>query len=174
VTSDNPRENTEMAEQGFTLTSPFFREGAFIPRSHAHDGDDFSPRLDWMHPPKGTRSFVLTVESADAHPHPMTHWVLFNIPAVAASLPQRAANAGVPGRNDFQKDGYTGPFPPANHGDHRYFFTLSALDVDSLPLEKGARREEVERAMDGHVLGSTRLMGRYKRGATGQHASHSQ
>lgn len=162
-----------MAEQGFTLTSPSFREGEFIPRSHAHDGDDTSPRLEWMHAPKGTRSFVLILGSADAHPKPMTHWTLFNIPGSATSLPQRAS-VGVPGRNDFQKDGYTGPFPPSNHGDHRYFFTLTALDVDSLPLQKGVRREEVEQAMEGHVLGRTELMGRYKRGATGQHSSHSQ
>lgn len=161
-----------MAEQGFTLTSPSFREGDFIPRSHAHDGDDISPRLEWMHAPKGTRSFVLILEGTDAHPRPMAHWLLFNIPASVSHLPERALNIGVSGRNDFQKDGYTGPFPPSNHGDHRYAFSLYALDVDSLPLEKGARRDEIERAMQGHILDLTTLMGRYKRGATSKHSTH--
>jgi Raf kinase inhibitor-like YbhB/YbcL family protein len=154
-----------MAEQGFTLTSPTFPNGGHIPASQTCDGDDLSPELNWMHPPDGTRSFVLIVDDPDAPQGTFTHWIQFDIPASMRALPGRQPAAGLSGKNDFQHDGYKGPCPPPNHGVHRYYFTLYAVDLDSLGLKGGARREEVEHAMQGHVLGHAELMGLYERKA---------
>ena len=98
-------------------------------------------------------------------PSSVTHWVLFNIPASADGLVAGASGVGVNGRNDFEHIGYGGPCPPANHGEHRYFFKLFALDVTSLNLPEGSSRDEVENAIEDHVIDKTELMGRYERNA---------
>ena len=45
---------------------------------------------------------------------------------------------------------------------HRYFFKLYALD-GPLGLTEGATKQQVEKAMQGHVLAQAELMGRYSR-----------
>lgn len=150
-----------MAEQGFTLTSPDFAPGGIIPKEFTCDGRDTPPPLAWMHPPQGARSLVLIVDDPDAPQGTFTHWLKFNIPTDVDDL--SAGGVGVEGKNDFQKDGYGGPCPPPRHGQHRYYFRLYALDVEALDLKEGARRDALEAAMEGHVLGHTELMGRYER-----------
>ena len=65
------------------------------------------------------------------------------------------------GRNDFRKIGYGGPCPPPGR-PHRYFFKLYALDK-MLNLKPGANKQEVEQAMQGHILAKAELMGTYQR-----------
>ena len=146
----------------FTLTSPAFADGANIPRRHTCDGENRSPRLTWRDPPTGARSFALIVDDPDAPAGTFTHWVLFDIPGGSTELAE-AATGGRSGRNDFGKNGYGGPCPPKGHGPHRYFFKLSALDVDALTLGDGASRAQLEKAMQGHVLAAAQLVGRYER-----------
>ena len=67
----------------------------------------------------------------------------------------------VQGKNDFRRLGYGGPCPPPGPA-HRYFFKLYAL-ATKLGLKPGATKGDVERAMDGHVLATAQLMGRYAR-----------
>ena len=55
-----------------------------------------------------------------------------------------------------------GPCPPPGNGPHRYFHVLFALDSE-LDVEPGASRDQVEGAMDGHVLGQARLVGTFER-----------
>jgi hypothetical protein len=69
-------------------------------------------------------------------------------------------NPGVQGRNDFRRNKYGGPCPPS--GTHRYFFKLYALDTE-LTLTEGASKEEIEQAMEGHVLAKTELVGLYSK-----------
>lgn len=150
-----------MSEQGFTLSSPDFSNGAPIPSRCTCDGRDDVPRLQWIHPPAGTQSFAMIVEDPDAPSGTFTHWVKFNIPGDVQEL--AGDDTGVNGKNDFQADGYGGPCPPPNHGRHRYTFRLYALDVPLLDVPSGAKREALEGAMQGHVLGQTELMGTYER-----------
>jgi Raf kinase inhibitor-like YbhB/YbcL family protein len=149
----------------FTLTSPAFADGAEIPRRHTCDGDNRSPRLTWREPPTGTRSFALIVDDPDAPSGTFTHWILFDVPGGTTELPDAApaGTVGRSGRNDFGKTGYGGPCPPKGHGPHRYFFKLSALDVEKLGQKDGAARQAVETAMQGHVLATAQLVGRYER-----------
>jgi Raf kinase inhibitor-like YbhB/YbcL family protein len=152
-----------MAEQKLTLTSPSFAEGGPISVGNTCDGSDLSPQLEWINPPQGTRSFALIVDDPDAPSGLFTHWVIFDIPAAAGNLAEGQQGLGMAGRNDFQKVGYNGPCPPPRHGKHRYNFTLFALDVESLNLSAGATRQEVENAMQGHILHQTQLTGLYER-----------
>ena len=148
-----------------TLSSPAFHEGGQIPTRYTCDGSNRSPALGWSGEPAGTRSFALIVHDPDAPRGDFTHWVLFNLPAEAHALPEGvgASGAGEPGTNDFGELGYGGPCPPPGHGRHRYYFTLYALDIDRLPVHRGAKRGEVEAALRRHVLDQARLLGVFER-----------
>lgn len=52
--------------------------------------------------------------------------------------------------------------PTSGHGAHRYLHELFALDTE-LDLEEGASREQLEDAIEGHVLGGAELIGTYER-----------
>ena len=145
------------------LHSPDFDAGGDIPQALTCDGEDRSPELRWKNAPENTQSFALIVDDPDAPGGVFTHWVLFDIPADATGLPADTST-GTPGQNDFQNAGYGGPCPPPNDDAHRYIFTLYALDVETLNLERGAKRDAVESAMRDHVLDRTQLMGQYQRG----------
>ena len=63
--------------------------------------------------------------------------------------------------------GYDGPYPPFNDlRTHRYFFRLFALDVAMLDLPQRFTAGDVERAMQGHVLGEALVHGTYTLNAT--------
>ncbi len=135
------------------------------PKQFTCDGEDSSPTLAWTAPPPATKSLVLTVTDPDAST--FTHWVLYNLPASASSLPanvprqNQLSDGSRQGRNDFGKIGYAGPCGP--HGStHRYFFDLFALD-SILDLPTGATRAQIEDAMSTHVLARGKLMARYSR-----------
>ncbi len=142
-----------------------------MPRRHTCDGADLSPALSWVGVPAGTKTLALVVDDPDA-PDPAApkirwvHWVLYNLPAASAGLPEGVAPTALPagtrpGRNDWKRTGWGGPCPPV--GRHRYVFTLYALDV-ALPDLGRPTRDELERAMSGHVLGKAELVGTYEKG----------
>lgn len=156
----------------FTVKSPAFSDGEKIPRKYTCEGQDISPALQWDGLPEGTRSLVLIVDDPDA-PDPeapkMTyvHWVLYNIPVQATELTEAVDSADLPsgtgeGLNDWKRTGYGGPCPPI--GRHRYFHKLYALDTILDDLPDPPTKADVEAAMDGHVIGKTRIMGTYEKG----------
>lgn len=151
----------------FALTAAAFANGGEIPKKHTCDGADVSPALSWNDAPAGTQSFALIADDPDAPVGTWTHWIIWNIPANTKALPESLPKAGESGdgarqgRNDFKRIGYGGPCPPPGK-PHRYFFKLYALDA-KLGVKPGASRSELERAMQGHVLSQTELMGTYGR-----------
>ena len=151
----------------FTLTSSAFAEGATIPDRHTCSGEELSPPLRWTDPPRGTRSFALIVDDPDAPRGTFTHWLLWNLPADAAELPEtgrggaRLPAGALQGTNSGGAQGWMGPCPPPG-GPHRYFFTLYALDAE-LGLPAGAEPDAVRTAVERHTLGQAGLMGRYAR-----------
>ena len=153
-----------------SITSAAFQAGGEIPAAYTCEGADVSPPLAWSGAPAGTKSFALVVDDPDA-PDPKApkmvyvHWVLYNIPASAAGLPEAVASSALPagtkeGKNDWKRTGYGGPCPPI--GRHRYFFKLYALDA-VLPDLKEPMKPALEKAMEGHVLERAELMGTYEK-----------
>jgi Raf kinase inhibitor-like YbhB/YbcL family protein len=148
------------------LTSPAFAQGQPIPVKYTCKGEDISPALAWGDPPAGTQSFALIMDDPDAPVGTWVHWVLFNIPASARGLPEAfPADASLPdgslsGKNSWGRTGYGGPCPPS--GTHRYFFKLYALD-ETLAINPGADKGELEKAMVGHILASAELMGTFSK-----------
>lgn len=149
----------------FKIKSPEFKEGDTIPKVFTCEGEDISPELEWEDAPAGTKSFSLIVEDPDAPMGTFIHWVVYDIPAGVNRFSRgMALKDGIKnGMTDFGKRGYGGPCPPKGHGTHRYFFILRALDLPALKLTDGARKPDVEKAMKGHILAETRIMGVYSR-----------
>jgi len=151
---------------GMELTSQAFHAGDMIPAKYTCDGQDISPPLRWSDPPTGTQSFALISDDPDAPMGTWVHWVIWNIPSSARVLeehfPKTASlpNGASQGTTDFHRVGYGGPCPPS--GTHRYFFKLYALDA-TLNLPSSATKKDLEKAMQGHILAQTELMGTYQR-----------
>jgi len=149
------------------ISSAAFSAGEAIPRKFTCDGPDASPQLKWNDPPTNTQSIALIMDDPDAPGGTWVHWVLYDLPANNRELSEGVAkqeqlpSGARQGRNDFGKIGYGGPCPPPGK-PHRYFFKLYALDA-KLGLKAGATKADVERAMKGHVLAQTELIGKYGR-----------
>jgi hypothetical protein len=152
------------------LTSSAFSHEGEIPSIYTCEGKDHSPPLSWAGIPPAAKSLVLIVDDPDA-PDPkapkMTwvHWVLYNLPTTANGLPEGARKADLPpgtreGLNDWKRTGYGGPCPPI--GRHRYFHKLYALDV-VLPDLGTPTKAQLEKAMQGHILARTELVGTYQK-----------
>lgn len=143
------------------LTSVAFSEGNTIPKRYTCDAENVSPPLQWTQIPAGTMSLALIMDDPDAPAGTWVHWVLYDVPPKQAGLAEGESGVGVQGLNGFRKTGYGGPCPPGGK-PHRYYFKVYALD-SLLNLPQGANKGEVEKAMQGHVLGVGQLMGLYSR-----------
>ena len=148
------------------LKSSSFTHEHEIPTRHTCEGEDVSPELLWTEPPKGTQGFALVVDDPDAPKRAWVHWLVYDLPAHARSLPEGATRDSLPigaveGRNDWNALGWRGPCPPS--GRHRYLFKLYALDTSLEDLGGGASKPDLENAMMGHILATATLVGTYKK-----------
>jgi Raf kinase inhibitor-like YbhB/YbcL family protein len=154
-------------KMSFTIKSTAFTDGGEIPSKYTCEGKDVSPPLTWEGVPGNTRSLVLIVDDPDA-PDPkapkMTwvHWVLYNIPSDVSGLVEAGTlPAGTEeGLNDWKRTGYGGPCPPI--GRHRYFHKLYVLDIVLKGLSR-PDKSQVEKAMKGHIIAKTELVGTYEK-----------
>ncbi len=148
------------------LTSSAFEARGRIPVEHSGEGDDTSPPLTWSDAPDGTRSFALVCHDpdaplVDAGSYGFVHWVLYNIPGSAESLPSDVSDYSS-GPSGFGREGYGGPMPPPGHGTHHYFFWLFALSAEP-DLDEGLSFSELLERIEPHTLGMNRLVGTYER-----------
>jgi len=127
-----------------------------IPSLYTCEGDDINVPLKIEGVPKQAESLVLIVDDPDAPKGTWVHWVVFNIPVT--NYIEEDSVPGEQGLNDFGKHDYGGPCPPS--GTHRYFFKIYALDT-ILDLGSDAIKEDVDMAMEGHVIASGELIGLY-------------
>lgn len=152
----------------FQLTSPAFQDGGELPAEYSCQGTAGSPELNWTAPPEGTKSFALLLQDIDARKgKEPAFWVVYGIPGAARSLPKRykwlskEKDGTLQGTNSLKREGYSGPCPPP-HRERRYAFTLYALD-STLEPKLGLTEADLARAIEGHILGQTRLTVSYRR-----------
>jgi Raf kinase inhibitor-like YbhB/YbcL family protein len=142
------------------LTSPAFEDGGEIPEKYGYTRENVNPPLEIKGIPGGVESLALIVDDPDAEPVAgkiWVHWTMWNIPADTERIGE-GESPGVEGMTDFRDTGYGGPNPP--DGEHTYVFRLYALDTE-LDLIAGASRQELEQAMQGHVVAETELEGSF-------------
>lgn len=139
---------------GFEISSESLTEGESVPTEFVFngmgcEGKNISPQISWKNPPKGTKSFAVTIYDPDAPTGSgWWHWTVFNIPASVTSLPKGASGSKMPegsveGRTDYGKSGYGGPCPPKGDKPHRYVFTVYALDQEKLDLNSDSPGAQV-------------------------------
>jgi hypothetical protein len=164
-----------------TLATTAFTDGGTIPEKHAQAGRDVSPALTWTGAPDSTTSFVLIVRDADAAlgngTDDMLHWMVWNIPGTATSLPEGLPQGVPPGGQgtstirQISASGpyYRGPAAPSTGPAHHYIFELYALDanvnVPAVGMSPPATRAAVMAAMATHIRGKGVLVGLYRRPA---------
>lgn len=144
------------------ITSTAFSNNSMIPDKYGCNFENISPPLAWNAAPKATKTFALIVHDPDAPRGNWTHWVLYNIPATTNSLPENASMlppGTKVGANSWPRARYDGPCPPT--GTHRYIFTIYALDT-ILNLKDKATSDELVSAMQGHVVATAELMGKFQ------------
>ena len=147
------------------LSSSAFEEGGRIPSKYTCDSDNVNPSLEISDLPPGAKTLALIMEDPDVpknlRPDGMwDHWIIFNIPPDTSQIPEGKEPRGTHGEGTSGNQDYNGPCPPDR--EHRYFFKLFALD-STLELKEKATKPELEKAMEGHILEKTELMGTYER-----------
>ncbi len=150
------------------ISSPEFKNGEAIPSKFTCDGLNINPEFRISGVPAGAKSLALIMDDPDIPEAVKTrlginvfdHWVAFNIPPAISAISEKTEPEGTSGANSSGKAGYTGPCPPDR--EHRYFIKLYALDT-MLNLPAKSSRQDVEKAMYGHILEQTELIGTYKR-----------
>lgn len=160
-TSQNTNQTTGNSSN-FQIKSSAFADGGQIPQRYTSKGENLSPPISWTSAPAGTKTFAIVCEDLDASG--FTHWIVFNIPGNVNQLLEGITNQGTLGNgakqgiNDFSKIGYSGPAPPS--GTHRYVFKIYALDTE-LSLGIGSTKDQLNSAMQGHILGEAQITGKY-------------
>ena len=145
------------------ITSSAFKEGESIPQKYTCQGIDVNPPLAISGVPAGAKSLAFILDDPDVPENlrkdrMWVHWVAYDIDPSTTEIPEAAPTLGTQGKNTGGHDRYMGPCPPDR--EHRYFFKLYALDC-ALNLPEGVTKEELLKAMDGHIVAETHLMGRY-------------
>lgn len=143
------------------LESPAFENGGTIPEKYGCNGEDISPELRISGAPNGTKGFALVLDDPDSPSGKFVHWVSWNIPAGTTSIAE-GVSPGTSGKNSFGRSGYGGPCPPPGPA-HNYLFRIYALNA-MLNISAGSTKEQLDAAMQGHILAQAELRGKYGRG----------
>lgn len=151
-----------------TVTSPAFVNDAEIPAIYTAQGEEQSPPLAWRGVNPGVQSLAIIMEDTAIPLLTVTHWLIWNIPASVSAIPANLPHDKVittlggacQGKNIYGKIGYLGPNPP--FGTHTYRFTVYALDT-VLSLQPGASNKQLQQAMQGHIMQSGQLKGKFHR-----------
>lgn len=149
------------------IKSPAFNDGDMMPDAYTVRGKNISPPLFWEDIPERTESFAIICEDPDAPGGMWVHWVIYNIRKGTTKLKEgippydEVENGAKQGMTDFGRIGYGGPAAPPGAA-HRYYFKIYALDT-TLEVESGLTREQLLKAMKGHILDEAELMGKFKR-----------
>ena len=163
-----------------SVTSTGFPDGGEVPMRHAGRGENKSPAFEFhwsigMNPataPEALKSYAVIFHDIENSTNRGTvdtlHWSAFNIPGTAKGLPEGLGPGDLPdgtrngpgimarGTNPGQYFG-----PGAGPGPfHHYVFEFYALDA-MIDLPGNTTRDELLKAMEGHVIGKAAYVGRF-------------
>jgi len=141
-----------------TISSPDFDALERMPDRFSADGGNERPTIEFSGAPEGTVELALIVHDPDAPlPNGFTHFVVYGIRADATSLDLDAEGVRV-GPMTMGEHAWSGPQPPAGHGEHHYYFWIYALDSS---VEGTPTREEFLSGYADNVIEQARYVGLY-------------
>jgi Raf kinase inhibitor-like YbhB/YbcL family protein len=163
-----------------SVTSTGFPDGGEVPMKHAGRGENKSPAFEFhwtlmnapAAAPDNLASYAVIfhdIENSTARGVTDTlHWSAFNIPGAAKGLPEGLGAGDLPdgtrnGPGINARGGNPGSYfgPGAGVGPfHHYVFEFYALDT-KLDLPATTTREDLLKAMEGHVVGKAAYVGRF-------------
>jgi len=130
-----------------------------LPSNYSCDGEDISPQIGIEGINTSIcKSLAIILNDPDAPGGGgFIHWIAWNVDLVRM-IPEKIEKTPevtfplhmVQGKNSFGKIGYWGPCPPRGQ-THRYFFKIYGLD-SVLSLSPGATKDQLVKAMEGHVV----------------------
>lgn len=162
------------------VTSTGWPDGGEVPMKHAARGENKSPAFEFhwnlgTNPttaPDGLQTYAVIFHDIENSTNRGTadtlHWSAFNIPGTAKGLPEGLAAGELPdGTRNGPGIAARGNNPGAYFGPgagpgpfHHYVFEFYALDV-KLDLQAGATRDDLMKAMEGHIIGKAAYTGRF-------------
>jgi Raf kinase inhibitor-like YbhB/YbcL family protein len=163
-----------------SVSSPSFPDGGEVPMKHAFRGENKSPEFvfHWnlgVNPgtaPDTLQTYAVIFHDIENSTNKGTtdtlHWSAFNIPGTAKGLPEGLAKGDLPdGTRNGPGIAARGNNPGAYFGPgagpgpfHHYVFEFYALDT-KLDLPATTTREDLLKAMEGHVIGKAAYTGRF-------------
>lgn len=139
------------------VTSTSFDNNQVIPNKYGYRFDNVSPQLSISGLPQNTKSLAIIMHDPDSPSGDWLHWSVWNIsPDTTAIAEGSVPKDALQGTNDFGSANYGGPAP--HDGTHHYVFDVYALD-STINLPQGASRQQLEQAIDGHILDKAQLTG---------------
>ena len=164
---------TAHAADVFTITSSSFKDGALLSKKMGGNnktnpncvGENISPEFTWSNVPAGTTSFALVMTDPEGRGTGVDHWIAYGIPASVTSFAEgetsKPSDKYVGGTGTAKQNVYVGPCTPPGP-PHHYTFILIATDLDPKALPAGLTRLELFDKLNGHVKGSTGIIGLYR------------
>ncbi|MEU5695359.1 YbhB/YbcL family Raf kinase inhibitor-like protein [Actinosynnema sp. NPDC020468] len=169
-----PTTASAAAPAAFALSSTAFANGGLIPKIHectSGGGNDpgkknESPPLAWSGAPTAAKSYAIVMRDLDNAN--LIHWVVYDIPVSATSLPQNVAHVYQPPvpagarqvyyRGSASLFGYQGPCSPSTV--NTYEFVVHALNQASLTtLNSNSSTQTAAKAITAASIGSARITG---------------
>ena len=164
-----------------SVTSSGWADGGEVPMRHAGRGENLSPAFEFhwslgptpAQAPETLQTYAVIFHDIE-NPGPnkgiadTLHWSAFNIPGAAKGLPEGLGPGDLPdgtrnGPGIMARGGNPGRYfgPGAGPGPfHHYIFEFYALDA-KLDLPASATRDDLLKAMEGHVIGKAAYTGRF-------------
>ncbi len=162
-----------------SVTSPAFPDGGEVPMRNAGRGENKSPAFEFhwstgntpASAPDTLQTYAIVFHDIENSSNRGTtdtlHWSAFNIPGTAKGLPEGLGAGDLPdgtrnGPGINSRTGNPSYFGPgAGPGPfHHYVWEFYALDT-KLDLPATATRDELMKAMEGHVVGKAAYVGRF-------------
>jgi hypothetical protein len=150
-----------------SVTSTAWPDGGEVPMTNAARGENKSPAFEFhwslgptpASPPENLQSYAVIFHDIENSTNRGTadtlHWSAFNIPGTAKGLPEGLGKGDLPdGTRNGPGSAGPGPF-------HHYVFEFYALDT-KLDLPASTTREDLLKAMEGHVIGKAAYTGRFR------------
>ncbi|WP_158887999.1 YbhB/YbcL family Raf kinase inhibitor-like protein [Amycolatopsis anabasis] len=161
-------------QNAFVLSSSAFANGGVIPKVHectSGGGNDpakknESPPLAWSGAPAAAKSYAIVMRDLDNNN--LLHWIIYDIPVSATSLPQNVEHVYQPSvpagarqiyyRGSANLFGYQGPCSPSTV--NTYEFVVHALNRESLTnLNSNSSIQTAARTIAAASIGSARITG---------------